>query len=46
MFLIEKINRVTREVVEWEMTRDYSEAVELQKSWTTDSTWSSIDNMS
>lgn len=46
MFLVEKINRISREVVEWEMTRDYSKAVEMQKSWTTESTWSSIDNMS
>jgi hypothetical protein len=46
MFLVEKIDRVSRDVVEWEMTRDYSKAVEMQKSWDTDSTYSTIDNMS
>lgn len=46
MFLVEKIDRVSRKVVEWEMTRDYSEAVKLHDLWDTDETWASIDNMS
>lgn len=46
MFLIEKYDRVSREVVAWDFVRDYSKALDIQKEWTTESTWATVDNMS